>query len=79
MEKPKKRRMFGEIAIEQAFCSRDQLEHGLRKQSSEKGNGSERYIGTVMQELGHLTAWHVDKILAIQKDEERLLLDIGPE
>ena len=79
MGQPRRKRMFGEIAIELSFCSREQIEKGLRKQADEKGNGSERYIGSVMQELGHLSAWHVDKILSIQKEEERGLVDIAPE
>ena len=71
--------MFGEIAIELLFCTREQLEKGLRKQAIEKGNGSERYIGSVMQELGLLSAWHVDKILTIQREEEQGLIDAAPD
>ena len=79
MGQPKRKRMFGEIAIELSFCAREQIEKGRRKQDDVKGNGSERYIGSVMQELGHLSAWHVDKILTIQKEEEQGLMDIVPE
>ncbi len=58
--------LFGEIAIRLFFCTRRDLDRGLRAQGEAREAGSDPPIGEVLKALGVLNQEQVDAVLKAQ-------------
>lgn len=58
--------LFGEIAIRLFFCTRRDLERGLKAQHEAREAGSDPQIGDVLRALGILTQDQVEAVLKAQ-------------
>jgi hypothetical protein len=61
----KHRRRFGEIAVAERYCAQEDVEAALERQE-----GTSRYIGAIMVEMGVLKVWQLEKVVALQKAED---------
>jgi len=67
-ERPRQRRLFGDIILELGFVTQQQLDEALKLQAQQDAKGEHKLLGVVMLEAGMLTP---DQLIRALKEMER--------